>query len=110
MAATTLAGQLHAKIILAETLTGSTALSVSSLRPNAPIAIASPDLKVCNQMAIVWGGKPFLVTGKKNISEKVIKILKNRGTVRRGDWIVAAYGKNRDVAGGTDTIRLLEVD
>lgn len=109
LAATTLAEQLKAKLILAETLTGSTALSISSLRPNAPIIIASPDRKVCNQMAIVWGGKPFLVSRKKNTSVGVVQKLKNRGSVQKGDWIVTAFGKNHNVAGGTDTVRLLEV-
>lgn len=109
LAAITLAQQVGAKLILAETLTGSTALSIASLRPPMPIIIASPNERVCNQMAIVWGGKPFLVSKRREISEKIIKDLYKRGNVQKGDWIVQAFGKARGVAGGTDTIRLVEV-
>ena len=108
-AAITLADQLNAKLILAETLTGSTALSLASLRPNCPIIIASPDPKVCNQCSIVWGGKTFLVSKSKERKSVIINKLKKRKSIESGDWVVEAFGQNRDVAGGTDTVRLLEV-
>ncbi len=110
LAATTLAEQVGAKMLLAETLTGSTALSLASLRPPMPILIASPNKRVCNQMAIVWGGKPFLVARKEDVSSSVINQLKKRGHVQSGDWIVRAFAKKHGVSGGTDTIRLIEVE
>ncbi len=109
LSAITLAEQLRAKLIIAETLTGSTALSLASLRPSAPVMIATPNEKVCNQMALVWGGKPFLISKKGLSSDIIIKKMKARGAIHRGDFIVTAYGKQRGVAGGTDTVRLLEV-
>ena len=111
-AAITLSEQLKAKVILAETITGSTALSISSLRPSAPIIISSPNQKVCNQCSIVWGGKPFLVSKGKHSpgsTSAILKKLKERGSIKAGDWVVEAHGQNRGVAGGTDTVRLLEV-
>jgi pyruvate kinase len=109
LSAITLSEQLHAKLILAETLTGSTALSLASLRPSAPIIIASPNPEVCNQLAILWGGKPFLVGKKQHGYDVAIKKMKDRGAVKAGDFVVTAYGKQHNVAGGTDTIRLIEV-
>lgn len=109
LAATTLAEQLKVELILTETMTGSTALSVASLRPTAPIIMASPDKQVCNQLAIVWGGKPFLVARMRGAENPVIKKLKSKGHLKDGDLVVAAFGRHRGVAGGTDTIRLLEV-
>lgn len=111
-AAITLSEQLGAKVILAETRTGSTALSIASLRPGAPMIIISPDQKVCNQCAIVWGGKPYLVARGKHSdigTLAIIRKLKGRGTVKKGDWVVQAYGQNGGISGGTDTIRLMEV-
>lgn len=108
-AAITLAEQLNAKVIIAETLTGSTALSIASLRPSAPIIIASPSQRVCNQCSILWGGKPFLSPKDKSAANFVIKKLKIRSGIESGDWIVVAHGQNRGVAGGTDTVRLMEV-
>lgn len=109
LAAITLAEQVGVKLILAETLTGSTALTIASLRPSVPIIIASPNESVCNKTAIVWGGKPFLVPQKQKISGGVMTRLKRRGNVASGDLIVLAFGKNHNIAGGTDTVRLIEV-
>jgi pyruvate kinase len=109
LSAITLAEQVGAKVILAETLTGSTACSIAALRPPMPIIIASPNERVCNQMSIVWGGKPFLVKNKDDVSKKIISELKKRGNIKAGDWVVQAFGKTRGVAGGTDTVRLIEV-
>jgi len=109
VAAITLAQQVGASVILAETLSGSTALSISSLRPPMPIIIASPSPRVCNQMSIVWGGKSYLVSKKQHISAGIIKKLKNKKTLSEGDWVVQVFGRNHSVAGGTDTVRLIEV-
>jgi pyruvate kinase len=109
LAAITLAEQVGAKIILAETLTGSTALSIAALRPPMPMIIASPSEKVCNQMALVWGGKPYLVPKKHHISGGVIKKLVNKKNLQTGDWVVLAFGTHASVVGGTDTVRLIEI-
>lgn len=109
MAAITLAKQVGAKLILAETLTGSTALSIASLMPPTPVIIASPNKSVCNQMAIVWGGKPYLVSQKQNVSAGIVKKLVGKKNLSHGDWVVQVFGTHSSVVGGTDTVRLLEV-
>lgn len=108
-AAITLAEQVRAKIIIAETMTGSTALSIASLRPSAPLVVLSPNQKVCNQCSILWGSKAFLTKRTKDYTASIIRQLKQRSGVKEGDWVVEAFGKYRGVAGGTDTVRLLEV-
>jgi pyruvate kinase len=108
LAAISLTEQLSAKLILAETLSGATARCISSLRPNTPIIMATPDPKIYNQLAIVWGGKSFLVPGQKQISELILEELRKRGNVKKGDLIVSAFGTTHGVTGGTDTIRLLQ--
>ncbi len=109
LAAIMLAEQLKVEMILAETMTGNTALSIASLRPSAPIIMASPNKQVCNQLAIVWGGQPFLVPNMSEAEDPVVKKMTNKGHLKTGDLVVAAFGRHRGVAGGTDTIRLLEV-
>lgn len=110
LAAITLAEQIGAKFILAETLTGHTAHVISSLRPGVPIVMASPDRHVCNKLAIVWGGKPLLVPKQREVSNLVIEEFRNRGSIRKGDYIIAAFGKHHSMAGGTDTVRVLAVE
>ncbi len=108
LAAISLTEQLSAKLILAETLSGATARSISSLRPNTPIIMATPDPRTYNQLAIVWGGKSFLVPGQQQISNLVLKELRKRGNIKKGDLIVSAFGTTHGITGGTDTIRLLQ--
>ncbi|MBP9826871.1 pyruvate kinase [Candidatus Saccharibacteria bacterium] len=109
MAAITLANHLSAKLILAETLTGSTALAIASHRPNAAIIMASPDERVCNQCSIVWGGKPFRVPKTRIISPEVIRAFVKRGALKSGDTVVSAFGTHSGTSGGTDTVRLIGV-
>jgi pyruvate kinase len=108
-AAVTLAEQLRAKVIIAESATGSTALNIASLRPTQPIIMVTHDKNVCNQLAIVWGGKPFFAGKTEQASKSVMAKLKKQGSIKKGDMLVTAYGRNPGVAGGTDTVRLLEV-
>ncbi len=108
LAAIALTEQLSAKLILAETLSGATARNISSLRPNAPIIMATPDTKTYNQLAIVWGGKSFLVPGQQKISGPILEELRRRGNIKKGDFVVSAFGSSHGVTGGTDTIRLLQ--
>lgn len=107
LAAITLANHLGAKLILAETLTGSTAKSISSLRPNAAIIMASPDERVCNQLSIVWGGKAFLVAPGRLIHAEVLAAFRKKGALKVGDVVVSAFGTHAGKAGSTDTVRLL---
>lgn len=109
LAAITLANHLGSKLILAETFSGSTALSIAALRPNASIVMASPIERVCNQLAIVWGGKTVLVSKEKLISPVVIKSFQKNGALQKGDTVVLAFGTHAGTSGGTDTVRLLRV-
>lgn len=107
LSAITLANHVGAKLIVAETLTGSTALSISSMRPNAAIIMASPDERICNQLSIVWGGKAFLVPKNRLIHVEVIADFRRRGALNKGDMAVSAFGTHVGVSGKTDTVRLL---
>ncbi len=108
LAAITLTEQIGAKVILAETLSGATARNISSLRPSTPIIMATPDSKTYNQLAIVWGGKSFLVPDQQKISRLVLDELRARGNLKKGDLVVSAFGQQYGITGGTDTIRLLQ--
>lgn len=110
MAIITLAEQLGAKMIMAETESGATAQNITSLRPMMPIIIASTHQRTCNQSALLWGGKPFLVGRHGDIAKSVLGKLRKRQNLKAGDMVVSAYGHKRGVIGGTDTIRLLEVE
>lgn len=105
--AQTLAESVGAKLILAETSTGHTARSIAALRPTAAIIMASPDLQVCNQLAIVWGSKPYKVLKGRYVSAGIMRTLLKIGALKRGDFVVCIFGTHSGKSGATDTIRLL---
>ncbi|MEX0668469.1 MAG: pyruvate kinase [Candidatus Saccharimonadales bacterium] len=108
-AAITLAHQLKAKMIVAETASGRTARNIASHRPQMPIIMATTNRKVAQQLAIVYGGKSFYYKSPKGAGEKAIKDLKKHGNLRPKDMVVLTYGENPGVAGGTDTIKVREI-
>lgn len=109
-AAVILARQLPAKVILAATTSGQTARNISSLRPEVPVIMATNQRRVFNQLAIVWGGKSFLIEDMINVDQKIITILKLAGNVSSGDYIVVASGMKPNISGGTDTVQVVAVD
>ena len=69
--------------------------------------MASPDERVCNQIAIVWGGKSFQVPKGRLIHAEVLAEFRKRGALDAGDVVVSAFGTHVGVAGKTDTVRLV---
>ena len=68
---------LHAKVIVAATVSGFTARKISNLRPNCAILAACPDEAVCRSLALNWGvytvNVPILKTTDEVIEESIKK-------------------------------------
>jgi pyruvate kinase len=103
-----LARQTAAKVIVAGTTSGQTARNLSSFRPSTPIIILTNNPRVYQQLAIVWGGKAFLVSMHDfdSVGDVAIETLVGAGNIRTGDTIVVASGHQPGVVGGTDTIQV----
>lgn len=108
-AAITLAHQIKAEAIVASTASGRTARNIASHRPQMPIIMATSNLRVAQQLAIVYGGKSYYSKVAKKAGEKAIASLHKYGQLHAGDVVVLTYGENPGVAGGTDTIKVREV-
>lgn len=102
----TLAHQVKASAIVAETSSGMTALSLASHRPSMPIIMVSNNLRVCQQLALVYGGKPYYRKHTKHTHEKMTSWLKSAGVLANGDIIVICFGRYPGLVGGTDTIKV----
>lgn len=105
-AAITLAHQMGAKAIVAATATGRTARNIAAHRPKMPIAMATDNQRVANQLAIVYGGLAQTVKKPKGGVDEVAAYLHKRGALKKGDYIVQTYGGQAKVPGGTDTIKV----
>lgn len=102
----TLADNLNAKAIVAETLTGATARQIASHRSAIPlIAVTSVD-HTAQQLAIVYGTKSYVRPVDKLAASKLTDWLRKSNLFNKGDMIVTASGKYPGVVGTTDTIKV----
>lgn len=82
--------------IVTYTTSGFTTLLAARERPTQPILAVTPDTEVARRMALVWGTKPFLnKEGYKSfdkVEEIAIKLVKENGYAKSGDFIIITAG------------------
>jgi pyruvate kinase len=108
-AAITLAHQLKAKLIIAETSTGRNARTIASHRPQMPIVMPTRSRRVSQQLAIVYGGRSYHLPNSRDLSGSVIRRLKAAGSLRPGDYVVHTYGRHSGKIQGANTIRIIYI-
>jgi len=104
-----LAKSFRAKSILLFSLSGHTAKIASHFRPDTGILVATNDRRTYNQMALVWGAKPYLFEGgdgHRSLIDKMIVRAKEDGTLAAGDQTVVFLGR---VPGEHDDMRLVGI-
>lgn len=102
----TLAHQIEATAVVAETRSGATAVHIATHRPNMPLIMVTNSDRVANQLALVFGGKSFKRPVSKRAATKLTNWLKAEGLLKSGDIIVTASGQQPGVTGQTDTIKV----
>jgi pyruvate kinase len=102
----TLADEVNATAIVAETKSGATALQISSRRPNKPIIAVTSLERVSNQLALVFGIKSYVRPDSKMAATKLTNWLEKSKVLSKGDTIVTASGQYAGVVGTTDTIKV----
>lgn len=98
--------QVGADAIVAETKTGSTALSIAALRPHIPILAVTSQQRTAQQLAIMYGSKTYVRQDEQYQATKLTEWLLKHDVLERGNTIVTASGKYPGVAGTTDTIKV----
>lgn len=102
----TLAENLHARAIVAETLSGATALEISSHRSDIPVIAVTSSTMTAHQLALVYGTKSYVRPVDKFAAQKLSDWLRQTRLFAKGDMIVTASGKYPGVVGTTDTIKV----
>lgn len=102
----TLAENLQAKAIVAETLSGATALQISSHRSEVPIIAVTSSDGTAQQLALVYGTKSYVRPVDKFAASKLTDWLQHTRLLAKGDTVVTASGKYPGVVGTTDTIKV----
>ncbi len=105
-----LADSIYATAIVAETLSGATALQISSRRTKVPVIAVTSDVRTLQQLAIVYNVKSYLRPVSANAAEKLTAWLRDNKVLNKGDIIVTVSGQYPGVVGTTDTIKVRALD
>jgi pyruvate kinase len=113
-AAMFLAANVRVDAILALTESGSTAQWLSRVRTPVPIFALSPLPESRRRMTLYRGVYPIphLPKGKKmdKVQRNAIGMLLENGTIKVGDRVLLTLGDRLGNEGGTNTLRLVQVD
>lgn len=112
-AASSAASATKATAIVAFSELGLTARLISKQRPAAPIIAFTPFEPVRRQMALFWGVQPHTMQEIAQTDERVGEAerrLKTEGLVKSGERIVILSGTSIGKPGGTNLIKLQEVE
>lgn len=102
----TLANEMDATAIVAETKSGATAHNIAARRPSRPVIAVTSDTRVANQLAIRYSVKSYVRPDSKTAATKLTNFLLKSKILNSGDVVVTASGKYPGVVGSTDTIKV----
>ena len=102
----TLADQVGAVAIVAETKSGATAIQLASKRPSDPLIAVTSAPQVAQQLALVYGVKSYVRPDDKMAAHKLTDWLNKNRVLKKGDVVVTASGQYPGVVGTTDTIKV----
>jgi len=108
-----IARDIGARVIVAFTESGSSALYASKHRPVVPIIAFSPNAATRRRLALLWGVVPWpidKVTSADEMVDRASMILLANGFVSPGDKFVAIFGAPIGVRGSTNSIRVKVVE
>lgn len=109
----TASNELNAKVIVAATMSGHTAASISNLRPNAMILATVPSEKVAKSLALNYGVYSAVV-GEYGSTDEIV----NDGKIQAKEFIELNKGDEIIITGGfpntgikvTDFMKIAEID
>lgn len=101
-----LAREMSAIAIVAETKSGATAIQISASRPSKPVIAVTSSSRVAQQLAIVYGTKSYVRPDSKLQATKLTNWLLENKVLDKGDIVITASGRHPGVVGTTDTIKV----
>jgi pyruvate kinase len=99
----------NAKAVLVASLTGSAGRIVSRYRPELPIFVATPEQRVCRQLACSWGVTSFALPVMKDVDKliaRAIADIKKKKWIKKGDSLIVVAGEPTGISG---KLNLVEV-
>lgn len=99
--------------VISSTQSGSTARMVAKYRPQAPIIATTPSAKVVQQLTLVWGVYPIMVSPASDIDTMLdtsVAAAKQHGFIKQGDLVVITAGVRTGVPGSTNLLKVHYID
>jgi len=104
---------LHASLVLCLTETGRTARLVSKYKPHMPVLCATCDEQVARQCLVLRGCYPMVVgsmVGSASLIARCLATAKVNGLCKAGDVCVVISGIQEGISGGTNVLRVLQIE
>lgn len=103
---------LNAKVIINATASGNTTRAVSKYRSFVPIISITHTLKTARELCLVWGVYPNKIdyTNLRDMIAQAVDIAKSLKIVKKGDEAVIISGQKVGVVGGTNMIKVKEIE
>jgi pyruvate kinase len=109
LAAIEIAELLALKFVCVFTESGDSVRRVSRLRSSVPILAFTPNEKIRNRLALVWGAETYLVEQVKHTDQmikQVEEVVVGLGKCKEGDEVVVVAGTPPGVPGSTNSLRV----
>ena len=108
-----LAEKIQADVIICQTASGATAEAIAAERPSLPIVTVTSNPRVAGQLALCYANSAFVRPYSENYGYDLAVELKNNGYLQIGegktDILAVIISGHKDLAGGTDTIKIIRV-
>merc|ERR1719183_920004 len=104
---------LHASLVLCLTESGRTARLVSKYKPRMPVLCATCDDQVARQCLVLRGCYPMVVgsmVGSASLIARCLATAKVNGLCKPGDVCVVISGIQEGMSGGTNVLRVLQIE
>lgn len=102
----TLANQLQVQAVVAETLTGATAVQIAAHRSQIPLIAVTSNKQTAQQLSLVYGIKSYIRPVDSKAASKLTNWLLANKVITKGQMVVTASGQYPGVVGTTDTIKV----
>ncbi len=111
-AAVTVAEEVGATAIIAETTSGATASNIAKMRPHLPICAVTSSLRTAQQLALTYATRSFVRPDGEKAGLDLARELQAEKYFGEIDSMVAVIvsGKQPGVVGGTDTVRVRVIE
>ena len=111
-AATQIAKNVGARVIVAFTETGSTARLISKYRPHQSVVAFTPNTTTRRRMALFWGIEPHVFERRDYTDDEIAAaaaILEEEGVVTAGETVVMVAGVPPNFQASTNLVKVHEI-